>query len=146
MLMPKPKPVEIEPRQKTSPRRTVISPPVRYPYSAPAIAPQIAPAPKALRVPLFRCAPETLGKLSPEDQAKCDGYGFAPPDHGTIAALRSHVREPALRAAELAARKTPAKVDCAQVKYRVIQNMAQDTGIFVDPVCAAAKLGHALRR
>ncbi len=145
LILLMPKRAEEKPPAKVLPRRTAMPPAFRYPNTAPV--PQFAPSvPKGLVIPFFRCAPENLGKLSPEDQAKCGGFGFSPPDNNTVAGFRSRVLNPALREKELADRKAPARVDCTRTTSRVIQNMAQDNGVMVDTVCAAGKILHALRR
>ncbi|HWA92368.1 MAG TPA: hypothetical protein VG889_20190 [Rhizomicrobium sp.] len=143
VLMPKPKPVDVEPPPKAAPRRAAIPSWVRAPV--PVIAPQVAPSVE-LRIPLFRCAPENFEKLSPEEQAKCSGIGIAPPDRRTVAALRSHVLDPARHEAELAARRTPARVDCTRLKHEVIQNIVQQDSLIVDPLCALGDIRHALGR
>jgi len=148
VLMPKAKRIEPTPREKILRPPAVLSP--RLPRYMPAIepltAPATAPTTKALIIPLLRCAPENLEKLAPEERENCSGAGIAPPDGSTIAELRSHVREPERHAAELAARKTPATVDCTHLETQVIDNIAQDNAVFVDPVCAARKVWRALGR
>lgn len=145
MLMPKPKRIEPKPREKPVPRPVIASPaPRTLRYGPPA--PATAPTTKALNIPLLRCAPEDLEKLSPEEREGCSGFGITPPDKNAVAELRSHVRAPAQHTAELAARRTPAKVDCTYLETQVIDNIAQDNGVFVDTTCAARKIRHALGR
>lgn len=144
-LMPKPKPVETRPGPNPEPRRA--AQPDREPHGALVTGPWTEPSnQEGFRVPLFRCAPENLGKLPPEEQAKCGDLGFSPPDDDTLLALRSHVRQPALRAAELAARKAPVRVDCTHLESHVIQNMVRENSLFVDPLCAAGKIWRAAGR
>jgi hypothetical protein len=143
LLMPKPE--EVKAREKPAPRQTAIPPAVRYPYGT--RAPTIGPAaPNALVIPLLRCAPENLGNLSPEEQAKCGSFGLSPPDKNTVVELRSHVRDPALHAAELAARRAPARADCTRTVTRAIMNIAQDNGVMVDTMCALGQIQRALGR
>jgi hypothetical protein len=94
---------------------------------------------------LFDCAPQNFGNLSPEDQARCAGAGIAPPDAATFE-LQSHVRDPARRAEELAARRAPARVSCTHAETQVIQNVLQQHSLIVDPLCAAGVLLRAARR
>jgi len=145
-LMPAAKPVR--PRTGASARPRRYAPPVRIPDRAPVIAiPGTVPSSgEALRVPFLHCVPENLGSLPPEERAKCGSFGFLPPDESTLPVLRSHVREPALRAAELAARNAPARVDCTHMSSRVILNMVRENSLLVDPLCAAAKIRHAVGR
>jgi len=145
-LMPKPKP---EPRPLPRPahppvRRPIWSPDTGY-TRLPAIDSPSAPAKGGLSIPLFSCTPEKFAGLSPEDQAKCAGTGVMPPQTG-IAELRSHVRDPTRRAAELAARRTPVRVDCTHAKTTVIQNITQQTSVSVDLLCAGKALLRATRR
>ncbi|HVU21954.1 MAG TPA: hypothetical protein VHE09_14575, partial [Rhizomicrobium sp.] len=118
-----------------------------YPFVPPPAVPNVSPsAPKALLIPSLRCAPENFEKLSPEEQTKCGSFGLPLPDRTTVAALRSHVKDPALHEAELAARKAPARVDCTRTVTRVIMNIAQDNGVMVDAKCALGQLRRALGR
>lgn len=142
MLLPKlpaPPPEKIVPRVRARPLEVPL-PTVNIPRIEPA--PRAAPL-KDLGNALFGCTPENIGNLSPEDQEKCRGFAFSPPDRDTVAALRSHVRDPALHAAELAARKAPARVDCTHTVTRVIMNMRQDNGVMVDAKCALGQLRRA---
>jgi hypothetical protein len=141
-LMPKPEP---QPQKRALPRDTVIRRTMRAPAYFPQIVSPRAPAVEKLSIPLFVCAPENLGNLSPEDQAKCAGRGITPPD-GASVALRSHVRDPARRAEELAGRRAPARVSCTRTETQVIQNVVQQHSLIVDPLCAAGALLHAMRR
>lgn len=142
LLTPKP-----QPREKPLPRDRAAARPaarsVRYPA---AKLPSAAPGARTLSIPLFACAPQNLADLSPEDQAKCARTGIAPPDAAAVVALRSHVRDPARHAAELAARRTPARVDCTHMETQVVQNVVQQDSLIVDPLCAAGALLRAARR
>jgi hypothetical protein len=140
LLMPKP-----EPQKKLLPRDTATRRTMRAPAYFPQIVSPRAPAATKLSIPLFDCAPENLGNLSPQDQAKCAGRGITPPD-GASVALRSHVRDPARRAEELAGRRAPARVSCTRTETQVIQNVVQQHSLIVDPLCAAGALLHAMRR
>jgi hypothetical protein len=145
VLAPTPQPQE-KPQPRDATTTSGSHPAIRLPFDSPqAIAPGV-PAAKTLRVPLFDCAPEKFNSLSPEEQARCSGIGsIAPPDEAVVG-LRSHVREPARRAAELASRKAPARVDCTRTETKVIQNILQQHSIIVDPLCATGALLRAMRR
>jgi hypothetical protein len=146
VLSPKVKRVPARPQQKALPRPRAIPPLARYRHTAPMTGSQTAPPlSEGLRIPLFRCAPENLGKLSPDEQAECRSLNPLPPDH-TVVALRSHVRDPMRHAGELAARRTPARVDCVTAVTRAIDNKFQDHGLMVDLQCADAIFLHALGR
>lgn len=145
ILAPKPKPQD-KPQPRDATTTSGSHPAIRLPVDSPlAIAPGV-PAAKTLRVPLFDCAPEKFDSLSPEEQAKCSGIGSIAPPDAAVVGFRSHVREPARRAAELASRRTPARVDCTHTKTEIIQNIVQQHSIIVDPLCATGALLHAVRR
>jgi len=140
--LPAPPPEKIVPHIKARP--------LEAPLPAVSI-PRVEPAPQAVPLSglgnaLFGCAPQNFSNLSPEDQAKCRGFAMSPPNPDTVAALRSHVRDPEQRAAELAARRAPARVDCTHVETEIIDNIAQDHKLFVDPLCALKGIKRALGR
>jgi hypothetical protein len=143
VLLPKPKRIEPKPQEKFVPHPVIAPPAPRTLRYAPP-APTTAPTTKALDIPLLRCAPETLEKLSAEEREHCSGVGIAPQDKNAVAELRSHVRAPAQHTAELAARRAPAHVDCTYLETQIIDNIAQDNGVFVDAACAARKIRHVL--
>lgn len=140
--LPAPSPEKIVPRVRARPLEVPL-PTVNIPRAEPA--PPAAPL-KGLGSALSGCAPESIGTLSPEERAKCGSFGLSPPDRSTVVELRSHVRDPALHAAELAARKTPARVDCTRTVTRVVMNIAQDNGVMVDTKCAFRQIRRALGR
>jgi len=142
LLMPIPAPVKVP--QKTPARPTEIIPMVRFPDSA--SAPTITTAPQQLVIPTLRCAPENLSNLSPEEQAKCGSFGLSVPDKNAVIALRSHVKDLEMRAAELSARRAPTRVDCTRTTSRVIANIAQDNGVMIDSACVLGQLKRALGR
>jgi hypothetical protein len=84
---------------------------------------------------LFDCAPENFSNLSAEDQEKCRGFALSPANPDTVAALRSHVRDPERHAAELGARKAPLRIDCARTETVIIEHNAEDHRVLVDPLC-----------
>lgn len=141
LLTPKSEKVKAPPRAA---RHRASPPAARSPHAAPA--PAIATAPQQLVIPIPRCAPENIGNLAAEEQAKCGNFGLSPPDRNTVAALRSHVKDPALHEAELAARKAPARVDCTRTVTRVISNIARDNGVMIDTLCAFGRIRRALGR
>ena len=57
------------------------------------------------------------------------------PDKTTITEPPSLVKDPARRAAELAARNTPPRVACTSIKTRALGPTAQDQVFLVDPLC-----------
>lgn len=81
----------------------------------PSLAPP-APAPdiRGLGQALLGCAPENLSNLTPEQRAHCHG-GFSRPDDTAVIEPPSHVKDPARRAAEMAARTAPLRIPCTSV-------------------------------
>lgn len=103
-------------RQPQPPRQE--APPVPQPPSRPAFIPQIVLPPlpnpgvtgvkpeapsglEALGRALSGCTPEQMGKLAPEDRAKCPPLAQMPkPDQDLLAPPRSHAKDEALWAEE----------------------------------------------
>jgi len=79
------------------------------------VVPSPLPAPvlRDLGQSLFGCAPENLSNLSAEERAHCSGLAGHAPSEGEVAMPRSHVKDPARRAAEMRAKNTPGRVPCA---------------------------------
>ena len=110
-----------------------ISPPVAM---SPAVTPP-APDLGAFGEALFGCAPENLSKLTAEQRSHCSAFAAMPRDRDGIAEPRSLVKDLPRREAELAARNTPARVPCVELRTRTLGfNGIQDTGIMTDPLCA----------
>ena len=86
---------------------------------------------------LFGCSPENLNNLTPEQRSHCSGLAAIPRDKNGIAEPRSLVKDLPRREAELAARNTPARVPCVELRTRTLGfNGIEDTGIMTDPLCA----------
>jgi hypothetical protein len=129
------------PKAGAAPRRVRPSPSLPIPNSQrPALPPIAMPPPtadvQAFGNALFGCAPENLGKLTPEQRTHCSG--FAPAPHGSAAATEppSLVKDLPRREAELAARNTPARVPCASLRTQALGFSGQQTTAIVDPLCA----------
>lgn len=107
LLKPAP-PVPAPPSQSAPIQRRAVVPPVAEPTPLPA-APDIRP----LGNSLFGCAPETLASLPPDQRAACAGsVGHAPSDT-EVTMPKSHVKDPARRAAEMRTKNTPGRIPCA---------------------------------
>jgi hypothetical protein len=107
------------PMLKSAPAENAAPPAVASPQLRSRVVPLVpppvgnAPAPSlsGLGQSLFGCAPENLGNLSREQRAHCD-TGLARPDDSVMVEPPSHVKDPRRRAAEMAAKKAPAKIPC----------------------------------
>lgn len=110
-LMPRlhPLPPQAVMRAPSAPaQRRAVTPPAPVLSPLPA-APDIRP----LGNSLFGCAPETLADLPPDQRAACAGsVGHAPGDT-ELAMPKSHVKDPARRAAEMRTKNTPGRIPCA---------------------------------
>jgi hypothetical protein len=131
-------------RPATGPRRdrpSSLPSPAAPPASLPpmALPPTMAPPATDLQgfgATLFGCAPENRNNLTPEQRARCGNFAALPRDTGRVGEPPSLVKDPARRAAELAARNTPARVPCVTLTSRSFGFAgAQDTGIMTDPLC-----------
>jgi len=115
-------------------------PEARLPLVAPPLALPPTPPAADLRAfgnALFGCAPENLNNLTPEQRSHCSGFAALPRDGGAVTEPRSLVKDLPRRQAELAARNTPARVPCVELRTRTLGfNGIQDTGIMTDPLCA----------
>ena len=85
---------------------------------------------------LFGCAPENLGKLTPEQRTHCSGFGVAPNDTTAVTEPPSLVKDLPRREAELAARNTPARVPCTSLRTQTFGFSSNVTTAIVDPLCA----------
>lgn len=120
-------------RQKSlAPRRqqgsTVVNP--MPSFAPPAEAPDIA----ALGRALSGCAPENLSRLSPDERAHCPGV-FHRPGETVLVEPQSRVKDPARRAAEMAAKNRPARIPCTYVGA-VPGPSGGAPAFMLDPVCA----------
>jgi hypothetical protein len=101
-------------------RPSRLPPPATPPSILPplAVPPVAAPPESDLRAfgrQLFGCAPENRNTLTPDERARCSGFARVPRDRDRVGEPPSLVKDPARRAAELAARNTPARVALAGV-------------------------------
>lgn len=81
----------------------------------PSLAPPVpTPDIRGLGQALLGCAPENLSNLTPEQRAHCHS-GFSRPDETAVIEPPSHVKDPARRAAEMAARNAKVRVPCTSV-------------------------------
>jgi len=126
-LPPEPLPVRQLPSRPTTVPPAIV-PPV---FPQPGITGVIPNAPSALEAlgrALSGCTPEAMGKLSPEDRAKCPPLAERPkPDQDLLAEPRSHAKDEALWAEEKAERDW--RPECAGaeqvVKCMMHQSMAE---------------------
>jgi hypothetical protein len=108
------------------------------PMPAPVMPPAISTAPAAPDVPglgrqLFGCAPERLATLSPEERARC-ATGLKAPDKSVVTFPKSHVQDPARRAAELKAKNSPPRIPCTFTGSAPAPH-GTAMAVMVDPVC-----------
>jgi hypothetical protein len=129
------------PKASSAPRRTrpSTSLPTRN-LQRPALPPIAMPPPttdlQGFGNELFGCTPENLGKLAPEQRAHCSGFGAAPYDTTAATEPPSLVKDLPRREAELAARNTPARVPCANLRTQTLGFSGNVTTAIVDPLCA----------
>jgi hypothetical protein len=108
--------------------------------------PPVGAAPPAANIQqfgntLFGCTPENLGNLTAEQRSHCSFVGIAPPDATGLAEAASHVNDPARRAAELAARNTPARVPCTSIMSHSLGFTGQqDIGVMANSLCVLSGL------
>ena len=129
------------PKAGSAPRRIRPSTSLPMPNSQRLELPPIAMPPpttdlQAFGNALFGCAPENLSKLTPEQRTHCSGFGAAP--HGTIGVTEppSLVKDLPRREAELAARNTPTRIPCANLRTQSFGFSGTVTTGIVDPLCA----------
>lgn len=124
------------PRPRLVPRETILRflPVPRMPLPTARAPAARQPVPRSLPVPevtvpsplpapvlrnlgqsLFGCAPENLGNLSAEERARCSGMVGRAPGDSDVAMPRSHVKDPARRAAEMRAKNTQGHLPCAML-------------------------------
>ena len=103
-LQPEPLPVPQLPSRPTSVPQAIVPPPLPVPEIS-GVLPNAPSALEAIGRALSGCTPEAMGKLSPEDRAKCPPLAEMPkPDQDLLAAPRSHAKDEALWAEEKAER------------------------------------------
>jgi hypothetical protein len=108
--------------------RTILTPAPSF--APPAQAPDITGIGRALTA----CVPENLSNLSPQERAHCPGV-FHKPDETVLAMPQSHVKDPARRAAEMAAKNRPGRIPCTSVA-RVDTAAGAVAVPMLDPGCA----------
>jgi hypothetical protein len=79
-------------------------------YTPPATAPDVT----GLGQALFDCAPENIPNLTPDQRAHCTN-GITRPDDSAVLEPKSHVQDPARRAAEMRTKNTPGHIPCAKM-------------------------------
>lgn len=101
----------------------------------PSLAPPAqAPDLTGLGRALTGCAPENLSNLSPDERAHCPDV-FRKPDGTVLVEPRSRVKDPARRAAEMAAKNTPGRIPCTFIGSARTPAGAV-VAPMVDPMCA----------
>lgn len=109
--------------------------PVATPVVPPATAAQpAAPDVTGLGMRLFGCAPEQLAALSPAERARC-ATGLSHPDRSVVTIPKSHVQDPARRAAEMKAKNAPVRVPCSTVGVAPAPHGTAPS-VMIDPICA----------
>jgi hypothetical protein len=114
--------LRLMPQLKSPPAQRAAPPAAALPQRRSPVAPLVPPPLATAPVPdlsgfgrsLFGCAPENLGNLSREERAHCD-TGPMRPDGSAMTEPRSHVKDPARRAAEMAAKNMPGHIPCTYV-------------------------------
>lgn len=127
-------PAPIAPQQKPAPPQRGGAPSGATPSFVPPFAPSTqAPDIRGLGQAILGCAPENLSNLTPEQRAHCPNV-FTRPDDSAVLEPRSHVKDPARRAAEMAAKNTPGHVPCTYIAADSVQRQVAPA---LDLVCIA---------
>jgi len=136
-----PAPTTTTQRQKTT---VPVAPQQRPPsVTAPLVPPMAAPDLQGFGRALQDCAPENLSNLAQDERMRCPGLPHRP-DANLLTEPPSHVKDPAMRAAEMGAKNAQPRIPCTYV----IQTPGPGGGVvpMVDPLCglkgAASALGH----
>lgn len=103
---PEPPPPAMPRQVSPAPSIPQITPPPLLPNPGiTGVKPQAPSGLEALGRALSGCAPEQMGKLAPEDRAKCPPLAaMPPPDRDLVAPPRSHAKDEALWTEDLAER------------------------------------------
>jgi hypothetical protein len=115
-----------------------VVPEANAPILPPPVIPIVPPAAiQGFGQALNNCAPENYANLSEEQRARClrPGAGVAIQQAPNLLGSPSHVGESAHWATELAARNTPARVDCTHLETQNFGPAAQGYSLIVDPLC-----------
>jgi len=109
---------------------------------APPVLPTVpvAPSPDAIQgfgQALNNCAPENYSNLSEDQRTKCQrpGAGVTVQQAPNLLGGPSNVKDNDYWAAQLAARNTPARVDCTHLETQGLGPGHDATTVFVDPLC-----------
>lgn len=134
------------PSTEQAPRESGIKSTIRPEVSPPEAvspAPQMIPfiPPSALQgfgQALNNCAPETYANLPDDQKANCTrpGAGIAVQQAPSLSGVPSEVKDNDYWASQLAARKTPMRIDCTHLETMGLGGGQEATSIFVDPLCA----------
>jgi hypothetical protein len=110
-----PTPAPATPAPKRKPMPVVPTPGGEHSGVLPSLAPPVAPPDiTGLGQALFGCAPENIPNLTPDQRAHCTN-SFTRPDENAVIEPKSHVKDPARRAAEMATKNTPGRIPCVGV-------------------------------
>jgi hypothetical protein len=104
--------------------------------TAPVTAPA-APAPDitGLGFNLFGCAPERLATLTAEERARCN-TGLKAPGRDVVIIPKSHVQDPARRAAEMKAKNAPLRIPCTYTGSAPGPYFSNSVTGMINPGCA----------
>jgi hypothetical protein len=129
-----PNPVPAAPRRQRIPVQA--QPGGERSGAMPSLAPP-APAPdiRGLGQALLGCAPENLSNLTVEERSHCHN-GFSRPDDSAMIEPRSHVKDPARRAAEMAARSAATRIPCTSIINAPVGGGTAAVPM-IDPACIA---------
>lgn len=115
--------------------------------TAPGARPSLAPAAPAtaptaqtpditgLGFNLFGCAPERLAMLTPDERARCN-TGLKAPGRDVVIIPKSHVQDPARRAAEMRAKNSPLSIPCTSTGSAPGPYGSKSVAAMIDPGCA----------
>jgi hypothetical protein len=116
----------------TAPARRPAPPPLYVLPGAPP-SPEAAPDIQSFGHELFGCAPERYADMTEDQRAHCPQQ-FAMPDPARLSDPPSQVKDPARRAAELAAKNTPGHIPCAVIMSAPVPH-GTTAAPAVDPIC-----------
>lgn len=130
--LPKAAPSAPEAGVATAPARRPAPPPLYVLPEAPP-SPETTPALPSFGQSLFGCAPERYAEMTQDQRAHCPQQ-FAMPDPTRLSDPPSQVKDPARRAAELAAKNTPGRIPCAVIMSAPVPH-GTTAAPAVDPLC-----------
>ena len=91
---------------------------------------------------LFRCGPENIGNLTPEERSHCSG-ALEAVSFATV--TRDHAHDAARWQRETIARNTPAQMPCTGADAATANGIVSGATVMVRPLCVAGQLLDALR-